>query len=72
MLEWVAFPFSRGSSQPRDQTQVSAFALQVDSLSAEPPGKLPGQRAVLFALVYGFPVNPGAGPGSEGHQSSVE
>ena len=21
-LEWVAFPFSRGSSQPRDQTQV--------------------------------------------------
>ena len=25
-LEWVAFPFSRGSSQPRDQTQVSRFA----------------------------------------------
>ena len=23
MMEWVAFPFSRGSSQPRDQTQVS-------------------------------------------------
>ena len=23
ILEWVAFPFSRGSSQPRDQTQVS-------------------------------------------------
>ena len=22
-LEWVVFPFSRGSSQPRDQTQVS-------------------------------------------------
>ena len=22
MLEWVAFPFSRGSSQPRDRTQV--------------------------------------------------
>ena len=22
-LEWVTFPFSRGSSQPRDQTQVS-------------------------------------------------
>ena len=21
--EWVAFPFSRGSSHPRDQTQVS-------------------------------------------------
>ena len=30
ILEWVAYPFSRGSSQPRDQTQVST--LQVDSL----------------------------------------
>ena len=26
ILEWVAFPFSRGSSQPRDQTQVSHIA----------------------------------------------
>ena len=26
ILEWVAFPFSRGSSQYRDQTQVSRFA----------------------------------------------
>ena len=25
-LEWVAFPFSRESSQPRDQTQVSRIA----------------------------------------------
>ena len=25
-LEWVAFPFSRGFSQPRDQTQVSHIA----------------------------------------------
>jgi len=23
ILEWVAFPFSRGSSHPRDQTQIS-------------------------------------------------
>ena len=23
ILEWVAFPFSRGSSQPSDRTQVS-------------------------------------------------
>ena len=28
ILEWVAFPFSRGSSQPRDQTQSPA--LQAD------------------------------------------
>ena len=26
ILEWVAFPFSRGSSQHRDQTQVSCIA----------------------------------------------
>ena len=25
-LEWIAFPFSRGSSQPRDWTQVSCIA----------------------------------------------
>ena len=33
ILEWVAIPFSIGSSQPRSP------ALQVDSLPAEPPGK---------------------------------
>ena len=37
ILEWVAFPFSRGSSQPRDQTQVPS--LQVDSLPAGPQRK---------------------------------
>ena len=37
ILERVAIPISRGSSQPRDQTQVST--LQADSLPAEPPGK---------------------------------
>jgi len=26
ILEWVAFPFSGGSSQPRDQAQVSYIA----------------------------------------------
>ena len=39
ILEWVAIPFSRGSSPPRDQTRVSA--LQVDSLPSKPPGKCP-------------------------------
>ena len=33
ILEWVAVPFSRGSSQPRSP------ALQADSLPAEPPEK---------------------------------
>ena len=26
ILEWVAYPFSKGSSQPRDRTQVSCVA----------------------------------------------
>ena len=26
ILEWVAFPFSRGFSQPRDRNQVSGIA----------------------------------------------
>ena len=26
ILEWVAFSFSKGSSQPRDRTQVSCIA----------------------------------------------
>ena len=26
ILEWVAIPFSRGFSQPRDRTQVSCIA----------------------------------------------
>ena len=37
ILEWVAMPSSRRSSQPRDRTRVSS--LQVDSLPSEPPGK---------------------------------
>ena len=37
ILEWVAFPFSRGSSQPRDGTQVSHIA--GGFLPAEPQGK---------------------------------
>ena len=38
ILEWVAIPFSRGSSRLRDRTQVSP-ALQADSLLPEPPGE---------------------------------
>ena len=36
VLEWAAISFSRGSSQPRDRTQVSCIA---DTLPSEPPGK---------------------------------
>ena len=38
ILEWAAFPFPRGSSQPRDRTPVSCIAGGF-SLPAEPQGK---------------------------------
>ena len=37
ILEWVAVPFSRGSSYPRIKPRSSA--LQADSLPSESPGK---------------------------------
>ena len=37
ILEWVAFPFSRGSSQPGMEPRSPT--LQADSLPAEPQGK---------------------------------
>ena len=39
ILEWVAIPFSKGSSPPRDRTQVSCIAGRY--FTTEPPGKLP-------------------------------
>ena len=45
ILEWIAMPFSRGSSQPRDWNQFSHMA---DSLPSEPPGN-----------PYSFPIRTG-------------
>ena len=40
ILEWVALPFFRGSSKPRDWTTAGRSpTLQADSLPADPPGK---------------------------------
>ena len=36
ILKWLAIPFSRGSSPPRDQTL--SLTLQTDSLPSEPGG----------------------------------
>ena len=49
--EWVAFSFSRGSSQPRDRTQVSRIA--GDSLPAEPQGKPPQHTLYLYIMSSG-------------------
>ena len=38
MLEWVALPFSRGTSQTRG-IEPGSPTMQADSLPAEPPGK---------------------------------
>ena len=40
ILEWVSFPFSRGSSQPRDQTYVSHIAGTINS------------RAIIMFNIY--------------------
>ena len=52
ILEWVAFAFSRGSSQPRDRTQVST--LQVNFLPAEPPGKPKNTGVGTLSLLQGI------------------
>ena len=49
ILEWVAVPFSRGSSQPRDQTKVSCTAGKF--FTTEPPGKLNLWTQVLLLLL---------------------
>ena len=52
ILEWVAFPFSRVSSQLRYQTQVSC--MQVDSLPAEPLGKPKNTGVGSLSLLQGI------------------
>ena len=49
ILEWVAFPFSRRSSLPKDQTQVSR--MQEDSLPAE-QGKPKNTGAGSLSLLH--------------------
>ena len=44
ILTWVAFPFSRGSSEPRSPL------LQVDSWPTEPPGKPVGSLSLLQGI----------------------
>ena len=49
ILEWVAIPFSRGSSQPRDPTQVSRTANGFFNLSHK------GSPRILERVAYPFP-----------------
>ena len=50
ILKWVGIPFSRGSSQPRDQTQVSCIAGRF--FIFEPPGKPLITNTLLLQSAY--------------------
>ena len=53
ILEWVAMPSSRGSSQPWGQTCTLAFpALWADSVPTEPPVKL-----IWYGSIIKMPCN---------------
>ena len=47
----LTFPFSRGSSCPREQTWVSHVAGRLDSLLSEPPGKLSLQDQLILYFI---------------------
>ena len=57
ILEWVAVPFSRGSSQPK--VQITSPALQADSLPAEPQEspRIPEWIAYSFSGRSSWPRN---------------
>ena len=57
ILEWLAIPFSRGSSQPRDKPRSPT--LQADSIPAEPTGKPKKYWSRLPCPPPGYLLNPG-------------
>ena len=57
ILEQVAMPFSRGSPQPRDQTQsLSLLHWQADSLPLVPPGN--SKKKGLIRILNLVPLMP--------------
>ena len=62
ILEWVAFPFSRRSSQPRDWTQVSCNAGRF-FLPAEPQGKPKNTGVGSLSLLQQIFPTQGLNPG---------
>ena len=88
ILEWVAVPFSRGSSQPRDQTQVCSIAGRFFTSWATrealtwrqtgllwPPSGLPEPESTL--VITAFPTLSPRIPGTEawplrGHLSTLQ
>ena len=58
ILEWVAFPFSRGSSQPRDRTQVSRIAGRFFA-SGKPKNTVLGSPSLLQRMFLTQELNLG-------------
>ena len=46
ILQWVAISFSRGSSQPRDQTQISLVAQNLSAIQETQVRSLVGEDAL--------------------------
>ena len=59
-------PSSTGSSQPRDQTQVSCI---VDSLPSEPPGKSKNTGVGSLSLLQGIFLSQEIEPGTSALQT---
>ena len=52
ILEWVAYAFSRGSSQPRNRTRVSCIAVELRLPLEMSPGREAACRAVFGTWVF--------------------
>ena len=61
ILEWVPFPFSRGSSQPR--LEPKSPTLKMDSLPPEPQGKHKNTGMGSCSLLQGIFPTQGSNPG---------
>ena len=59
ILEKVAFPFSRGASQPRDQTQISHMPGRFFTSWATRKALCPLGPSILFTQTFTFIFHPG-------------
>ena len=65
ILEWVAMPSSRGSSRPRDQTQVSRTAGGFFTICATREAPLAEQCLSFWVCLISFLGFPGGSAGKE-------
>ena len=76
ILEWVAFPFSKGSSQTRDQTQVSCIAGRFSTVRVKSHGgsevKASASNAGDQGSIPGLGSSPGEGNGNPLQYSCLE